>query len=457
MLARKVFFPLLFCVLALSSFACGSLSDEDIVYIGTPRIKDTYVPADEGDFFLAVAVSGGGSRSAVWSAAVLRELYRQVKLGDNRSIIDEIDYISSVSGGSISSAYYCLNKPEGDSTHTDEYGRFFERFLADMRTNIQGEMIAEPNKWYRIFISDEKKGIILKEELDKRFFGRRTFNDLYVREKKRACPTLIINGTEMDSGAKFLFTTLPSSQFTRRSLLGSVRADRTGIVKSNILYEPEVLGVKFCSDIGLSIGDMEVSRAVVASAGVPLVFGPVILKDETRSKPDREAYVHVNDGGISDALGLETLLQLFIDRFNRPKKMRLSGGLILIIDANRHLDPEDSIYTVKGFGPVALIERSREIMAYRGKNLTYLTIMLMQRDPRYRDIRFVYLSPYMVDDPRIIDTVKKIPIRLKIKPEQADALEEAAKIVVGRYKERILANFAGKDLPGEEPVFIDEK
>jgi hypothetical protein len=224
-------------------------------------------------------------------------------------------------------------------------------------------------------------------------------------------------------------------------------------MKSNIVYDPDVLGVKFCRDIGLSIGEMTVSRAVVASAGVPLVFGPVVLKDESRSTPEREAYIHVNDGGISDTLGLETLIQLFMDRYNRPKKKRFVRGVILIIDANQHLDPEDSIYSISGFGPTALIERSREIISYRGKNLTYLTIVFLQQDPRFKNIRFVYISPYMVGDPETIALVKKTPTRLKISPENAENLRSAARIVVAGVKDRILANYEGRDIMDEQPAF----
>ncbi|MBN2225232.1 MAG: patatin-like phospholipase family protein [Deltaproteobacteria bacterium] len=441
------------CLLVLGAAGCTDFSNDELVYDNPAPSDELYIPADEGDFFLAVAVSGGGSRSAVWSAAVLEELYRQVKLPDGRSITDEIDYISSVSGGSISSAYWCLNKPEVDTTHASEYDTFFERFSADMCTNIQGEMISRPREWSRLLLTDEQKGLVLMRELDDRFYSGRTFYDLYMREKARISPTLIINGTEMDSGAKFLFTTLPRSEFTNRSLLSIVSGTTSGIMKSNIIYDPDVLRVRFCRDAGLSIGRMRVSRAVVASAGVPLLFGPVVLKDEFRSTPEREAYIHVNDGGISDTLGLETLIQLFMDRYNRPKKKRFVRGLILIIDANQHLDPEDSIFSIEGFGPAALIERSREIISYRGKNLTYLTIMFLQQDPRFKDIRFVYISPYMVDDPEIIARIKKTPTRLKIKPENAENLRAAATIVVGGIKDRILANFEGKDVNGGQPAF----
>jgi predicted acylesterase/phospholipase RssA len=449
----RCLYALLISFPVLGAAGCSPFSDAEIVYDRPAPADGSYIPVDEGDFFLAVAVSGGGSRSAVWSAAVLEELYRQVKLPDGRSITDEIDYISSVSGGSISSAYWCLNKPETDTTHSAEYEAFFNRFRADICTNIQGEMLSRPREWFRLLLTDEQKGIILMRELDARFYSGRTFNDLYKREKAGSSPTLIINGTEMDSGAKFLFTTLPRSEFANRSLLSAYNGAATGITKSNIIYDPDVLKVRFSQDIGLSIGEMNVSRAVVASAGVPLLFGPVVLKDESRSTPEREAYIHVNDGGISDTLGLETLIQLFMDRYNRPKKKRFVRGLILIIDANQHLDPEDSIYSIRGFGPAALIERSREIISYRGKNLTYLTIMFLQQDPRFKDIRFVYISPYMVDNPEMIALVKKTPTRLKIKPENAANLRLAASIVVGDVKDRILANFEGKDIIDKQPTF----
>lgn len=54
------------------------------------------------DSFIGVAISGGGSRSAVFSAAVLFELQRY-------GILQQVDVISSVSGGSLTAAYYVLS------------------------------------------------------------------------------------------------------------------------------------------------------------------------------------------------------------------------------------------------------------------------------------------------------------------------------------------------------------
>src|SRR5438552_1779769 len=53
-------------------------------------------------FFVGLALSGGGSRSANFSAACMFQLQR---IG----LLEHVDYISSVSGGSLTAAYYCLN------------------------------------------------------------------------------------------------------------------------------------------------------------------------------------------------------------------------------------------------------------------------------------------------------------------------------------------------------------
>ena len=52
--------------------------------------------------FIGVAISGGGSRASVFSAAVLFELQRY-------GLLQQVDVLSSVSGGSFTAAYYVLS------------------------------------------------------------------------------------------------------------------------------------------------------------------------------------------------------------------------------------------------------------------------------------------------------------------------------------------------------------
>ncbi|MBN1572049.1 MAG: patatin-like phospholipase family protein [Deltaproteobacteria bacterium] len=453
---------LAFLIFLASTTGCSIFSNKFVVYSQPIPQPKAYNALDDGDYFLAVTVSGGGSRSAVWSAAVFRELFRQAKLPDGRSILDEIDYISSVSGGSVSSAYYCLNKPESDTTNIEEHAAFFDKFVKEMRRNIERDILFKPWLWHRIFLQSVERAYFLKWDFDKYYFHNATFNDLYKRQIEGICPTLIVNGTVMDTGSKFLFTTVRRDVFSSHAEeeLGSKLID-TGMGKSNVPLEEGLLNIKLCEDIGISVGDMEVSRAVVASAAVPLIFGPIIFKDEITSTPENPKYVHVVDGGVGDTLGLESIMELVFDRYNSPGK-KYRGGMVIIIDANQRIDPTASENLIRGLKAGATIERTRVIYAYRGKTLAYITIMFIQDNSRYKDIDFVYISPYLVKDPAILESLRdeqgferytpseldviverfqKTPTRFQIKPELADNLECAARLVVGTVKDRILENY----------------
>src|SRR5262245_46784664 len=83
-----------------------------------------------GDVLLVLAFSGVGTRAAAFSYGVLQEL-RDTRVmidGQERRLLDEVDLITSVSGGSFTSAYYALR---GDGIFVD----YEQRFL---RRNIQG-------------------------------------------------------------------------------------------------------------------------------------------------------------------------------------------------------------------------------------------------------------------------------------------------------------------------------
>jgi NTE family protein len=82
---------------------------------------------------LAVAFSGGGTRAAALSYGVMQELRDTVVPlnGKDERLLDAISAISSVSGGSFTSAYYGLY---GDRLFVD----FEDRFL---RRDIEGALL----------------------------------------------------------------------------------------------------------------------------------------------------------------------------------------------------------------------------------------------------------------------------------------------------------------------------
>src|SRR4030065_910092 len=99
------------------------------------RLKNISAPEDSKSLRLILTFSGGGMRAAAFSYGLLEELNRtKISLKEHsRSLLDEVDIISSVSGGSFTAAYY---------------GLFREKLFADFRTkflerNIQGALLAK--------------------------------------------------------------------------------------------------------------------------------------------------------------------------------------------------------------------------------------------------------------------------------------------------------------------------
>lgn len=67
-------------------------------------------PRGSEDVLVILCLSGGGSRAAWFSAATMLRLERIV---DEINLLHEVDVISSVSGGSLPAAYYCVTRDPG--------------------------------------------------------------------------------------------------------------------------------------------------------------------------------------------------------------------------------------------------------------------------------------------------------------------------------------------------------
>lgn len=256
------------------------------------------------DISMLVAFSGGGTRAAALAYGVLLEL-RDTGFpagGSDRRMLDEMDGISSVSGGSFTSAYYGLH---GDGIFED----YEEVFL---RQDIQGSLISgilRPAQWFK---STGRTEMAVKLYEDKVFKGA-TFADL----KKADGPLILINASDLGFGARFTF----------------------------IQEYFDLL----CSDIS----SYPVSRAVTASSAVPVLFNPVVVEnfkhcknelpiwlEATKKRLDEEArleelvtdlesfyqendrdYIHFVDGGITDNLGLRAIYEI----------IELSGGAVSML------------------------------------------------------------------------------------------------------------------------------
>jgi len=312
---------------------------------------------DYGRELVGIAVSGGGSRAAYFLACVLDEL-RTIAIepdgvdhgngeGMTRelpTLLDEVDYLSGVSGGSLAATYYALRRPA--TSDAEALDAFFERYRADMRRNFEVRSVGRTLfmlRWLPLALTYYHRGDVMASTWDANFFENATFADLPIPGPDRPHPTLIVNATSYSSGQKFLFTRVPTARFNTSELFAQARRERLITEGHDSDYHP--LKNTGFDTIDSDLGQFPLSMAVVASAGVPNLLGPVVLRDRSSATP---AYEALGDGGIYDNYGLETLVQLFATILEEHPGMK---ARIIVVDGSGYFrtDHERLAYTVAGY------------------------------------------------------------------------------------------------------------
>ena len=285
---------------------------------------------DDRSMLMLVSMSGGGARAAAFGYGVLDAL-RETRVqwqGRDTTLLDQLDVISGVSGGSIVAAYYAAF---GKAT----FPAFEEQFL---RKNFQDNLISyglKPGNLYDLSSPWWGRSNLLERRLDELFKGK-TFGDLQERSGQ---PRLLVSATDLSLGTSFEFT------WRQFSLI--------------------------CSDLAT----VPLSFAVAASSAVPIALSPMSLKnfndscpqpvdlkssgaadyrvrllqDSQRSYLDAGArpFIHLVDGGLADNLGLRSLL----DRSQADGGLRHSVRSfsttkikkLVIIAVNAERDPAERI------------------------------------------------------------------------------------------------------------------
>jgi NTE family protein len=299
----------------------------DIDYGYRPKTTEARRPI--GDVLLVLAFSGGGTRAAALSYGVLQELRdtQVVVDGQRKRLLDEVDLITSVSGGSFTSAYYALF---GDRIFAD----FERRFL---RRNVEGHLLLEllrPYNWIRMITVLDRTELAV-QYYDRDIFERATFADL----QAAGGPFVQINATDLAVGSRFTF------------------------------FQPQF--DLMCSDLS----KFDVARAVAASSAVPGLFSAITLRnyagtcgfempawvqaalaDRKQSAlrrrrvatmyesylDKRRRYIHLVDGGVADNLGLRGPLDNVLlagglfERFEQVRAAVPSHVAVIVVNAEVH-------------------------------------------------------------------------------------------------------------------------
>lgn len=183
--------------------------------------------------FIVLAFSGGGTRAAAFSFGVLEALRDRIVAvdGRRRRLLDEVDVVTSVSGGSYTASYWALY---GDRIFEDFEQRFLKR---DIQTALLS-LLMNPLVAAQIALPGYNRSDAAAEWLDQNLFDGMTFADIM---RRPSAPALIINASDLNNGITFSFI-------------------------------PQHFAL-LCSDIRA----YRVARAVIASSAVPGVFAPIAV------------------------------------------------------------------------------------------------------------------------------------------------------------------------------------
>ena len=162
------------------------------------RFRNLAHPHNSDSLLMFLAFSGGGMRASALSYGVLEELAHTpiVWEGEHKRLLDEVDQISAVSGGSFTAAYYALY---GDRLFTDFQRKFLEK---DVQEELAWRLFS-PWYWCRLASPYYNRSDMAAEYYDHQLFHGATFGDLI---KANHRPFLVLNATDMSQGATFQFS-----------------------------------------------------------------------------------------------------------------------------------------------------------------------------------------------------------------------------------------------------------
>ena len=279
-----------------------------------------------GDDFVGVAFSGGGSRAAVFAAAGAEALHR-------RGLLQQTTHISSVSGGSLASAYLvsmpvadCQSLPTPADREECE-AAYFTKFKNTMREDFVIPMEFRQVSNINRFLSPTRRITSLQETFDNQFLQERTFGQL------PKFPILLINAASYDTSQRFVFSNAIIQQSTNKT-----SADNSAIsIFADQTLKASTFSLDGCAH--QTPDDFPLSLAVASSAAFPPALGPVSIKVLPACKLSKIQYWHLGDGGILDNSGVETLQEIIVRRAQGPRPLKQAK--IFAFNAENGLTPEE--------------------------------------------------------------------------------------------------------------------
>jgi len=404
-----------------------------------------------GDVFFIVAFSGGGTRAAALSYGVLEELkntYYEYE-GQQLRLLDEVDRINGVSGGSFTAAYYGL--------HGDQ---IFDGFKNDfLYRDVEGEI---GDRIFNVFhfIGRKYSSVSRTEDAidiyDQQIFKGKTFADFMESDN----PFILINTTDLTSRDQFIFT--------------------------------QDFFDFLCSDLS----KFKVARAVAASSAVPILFEPIVLenhKDCNFQKPSwleraenialqdnnlrlnelvesleflidpaSPPFLNLVDGGVTDNLGLRAILSNLmlyegtgkiegLIKKSNPKHvvvLVVNASTTTVTDIGKSAEMASFVDVLNAVTDIQLHRYNLETNSLLKHELIKWTKALAEADIPMEPY-FIELSIDDAKNPEVNLFFNQIPTSFTLEKEQVDKIINTAKGLLQQNPEykRLLQNLGAINSP----------
>jgi NTE family protein len=240
----------------------------------------------------------------------LRGIEVPTRNGGKTRLLDEVDVITGISGGSFTALAYGLYRE-----------RLFDVFESGfLKRDVQGALvrrILNPMNWPGLWSSAWGRSELAAQLYDDILFHGATFEDL----ERAGGPVIAVGATELTTGARVVF--LPQNFDVMCADLGSIKLSRAAAASSAV---PVVLSPVTINNYGGSCGYRQPQwlRAFAEQSNPPRPAGRMLRRLEELEQLDdasEDRYFHLVDGAVSDNLGLRGVLD-YLETF---EALRLAG------------------------------------------------------------------------------------------------------------------------------------
>lgn len=265
------------------------------------RVERPSEIAEDNATLVILAFSGGGTRAAAFSFGVLetlRDMEVTTKSGRRVRVLDTIDVITGISGGSFTALAYGL--------HGDKLFDIYERSF--LKRNVQGELLGRalsPANWPSLASTGRGRSELAADLYDEILFEGATYKDL-----RRDGPSIMVGTTDLADGTRLIFN--PETFDVLCADLSGVRLARAAAASSAV---PVVLSAITIDNYGGTCGYRPPAwaRLFLDDPNPPRPASRTVKRlQELEAFADRERrpYLHLVDGGVSDNIGMRGVLDV---------------------------------------------------------------------------------------------------------------------------------------------------